>query len=241
LTPSRESWSFLKMPPTDDQQRTIIAITMKLAQLGLEVSFVDPITTGPIVTTYRFVPRSASKVSQIAGCAQDLALTLAVEDVLVRRLPGEAVIGVSVPNKIRSSVNWRDTLAQPTNDIVLPLNLGVDSEGQHYVDDLTKCPHLLIAGTTGSGKSTELNSIIASLLYWRKPDQVQFLLSDTKNVEFGYFIGAPHLLYEPATTMYRTWELLDWIINEMDRRLDLIGKAGFRNIGEYNDAAKRNR
>lgn len=221
------------MPP-DAQFKTIAAITMKLAQLGLEVSFVEPITTGPLITTYRFTPRSAAKVSQITACAQDLALTLSVEDVLVRRLPGEAVIGVSVPNAHRTIVNWRDCLAEPSPDLLIPLNLGVDSEGKRYVDDLAKCPHLLIAGTTGSGKSTLLHGVIASLMYWRRPEQVQLLLSDTKNVEFGHFIGAPHLLYEPATTMYRTWELMDWLIDEMERRLKIIGARGCRNIMDYN-------
>lgn len=222
--------------PTDNQLRIITAITMKLAQLGLEVSFVEPITTGPLITTYRFAPKSATKVSQITGCAQDLALTLSVEDVLVRRLPGEAVIGVSVPNEHRTSVLWRDCLALPDPAMNIPLNLGVDSEGKRYVDDLTKCPHLLIAGSTNSGKSVLLHSIIASLLYWRQPEQVQFVLSDTKNVEFGHFIGAPHLLYEPATTMYRTWELMDWLIDEMERRLKIIGAASCRNIIDYNKA-----
>lgn len=222
------------MPSSDSQFKTIAAITMKLAQLGLEVSFVEPITTGPLITTFRFTPRSAAKVSQITACAQDLALTLSVEDVLVRRLPGEAVIGVSVPNAHRTIVNWRDCLAEPSPDLLIPLNLGVDSEGKRYVDDLTKCPHLLIAGTTGSGKSTLLHSVIASLMYWRRPEQIQLLLSDTKNVEFGHFIGAPHLLYEPATTMYRTWELMDWLIDEMERRLKIIGHAGCRNIAEFN-------
>jgi len=220
--------------PNDEQFKIIAAITVKLAQLGLEVSFVEPITTGPLITTYRFAPKSASKVSQITSCAQDLALTLAVEDVLVRRLPGEAVIGVSVPNAQRTQVLWRDTLGEPDPKMLIPLNLGVDSEGKRYVDDLTKCPHLLIAGTTGSGKSTLMHSIIASAMYWRSPEQVQFLLSDTKNVEFGHFIGAPHLLHDPATTMYRTWELMDWLIDEMERRLQIIGRSGYRNIHDYN-------
>ena len=220
--------------PTEDQFRVIAAVTTKLAQLGLEVSFVEPITTGPLITTYRFTPRSASKVSQITSCAQDLALTLAVEDVLVRRLPGEAVIGVSVPNATRSSVNWRDTLAQPPTDMLLPLNLGVDSEGRLYRADLARCPHLLIAGSTGGGKSTLLHGIIASLMYWRTAQRIQFVLSDTKNVEFGHFIGAPHLLFEPATSMYRTWELMDWLIDEMEHRLKVIGHEGYRNIYDYN-------
>lgn len=224
--------------PSDDQFKTIAAITMKLAQLGLEVSFVEPITTGPLITTYRFAPKSASKVSQVVNCAQDLALTLSVEDVLVRRLPGEAVIGVSVPNAKRTQVLWRDCLSLPDPTMLIPLNLGVDSEGKRYTDDLTKCPHLLIAGSTNSGKSVLLHGIIGSLMYWRTPEQVQFLLSDTKNVEFGHFIGAPHLLYEPATSMYRTWELMDWLIDEMERRLKIIGASGDRNIIEYNKKHK---
>ena len=219
---------------TAEQQATVVAITVKLAQLGLEVIFQHPVTTGPLITTYRFAPRSATKVNAIVGCAQDLALTLAVEDVLVRRLPGEAVIGVSVPNKHRMSVLWRDTLAKPDASALIPLNLGVDSEGKLYRDDLTKCPHLLIAGTTGGGKSTLLHTLIASLMYWRSPERVQFVLSDTKNVEFGHFIGAPHLLFEPATSMYTTWERMDWLIDTMEDRLHVIGRAGYRNIIDYN-------
>jgi S-DNA-T family DNA segregation ATPase FtsK/SpoIIIE len=221
------------MPPTDIQFATIAAITIKLAQLGLEVSFQEPITTGPLITTYRFLPRCAAKVSQITSCSADLAIALSAEDVLVRRLPGEGVIGVSVPNKERKLVLWRDTLAQPFNSMLIPLNLGVDAEGRLYRDDLAKTPHLLVAGTTGSGKSTCIVSMLASLMYWRSSDQVQFVLSDTKNVEFGHFIGAPHLLFEPATTMYQTWERMDWLIDEMDRRLQIIGRAGCRNIVEY--------
>jgi S-DNA-T family DNA segregation ATPase FtsK/SpoIIIE len=221
------------MTPTEDQLRIIATITVKLAQLGHEVSFVEPITTGPMISTYRFAPRSATKVSQITGCAQDLALALGAEDVLVRRLPGEGVIGVSVPNATRTTVLWRNMLAQPPDAMHIPLNLGVDSEGKLYRDDLAKAPHLLIAGTTGSGKSTCVTSIIASLMYWRSPDQIRFVLSDTKNVEFGYFIGAPHLLFDPVTTMYQTWEKLDWLIEEMERRLKIIGNAGCRNILEY--------
>ena len=221
--------------PTDDQKRIIMTITVKLAQLGHEVTWQEPITTGPLITTYRFVPRNATKVAQIASCADDLAIALSVEDVLIRRLTGEAAIGVSVPNASRTMVNWRDTLASPGSAPTspIPLNLGVDSQGRLYRDDLTLCPHLLIAGTTGGGKSTELNSIIASLMYWRKPDEVQFILSDTKNVEFGYFDGCPHVIAR-ATSMYTTWEQMDFVIEEMERRLHLIAKAGKRNILEYN-------
>jgi len=224
--------------PTDDQKRIITAIVLKLAQLSHEVTWQEPVTTGPLITTYRFLPRNATKVAQICSCADDLAIALAVEDVLVRRLSGEAVIGVSVPNASRTLVNWRDTLAQPEPSVRIPLNLGVDSQGRLYNDDLTLCPHLLIAGTTGGGKSTELNSIIASLMYWRRPDEVQFILSDTKNVEFGYFDGCPHVIAR-ATSMYTTWEQMDWLIEEMESRLKTFACWQCRNIHEFNKKCER--
>ena len=213
-------------PPTDTQKQTIMHIVVKLSQLGHEVTFVDPITVGPLITTYRFMPKAAAKVAQIVSCADDLALALQVDDVLVRRLPGEGSIGISVPNSARTPV-------PPLADTMLPLNFGVDSEGKPFRDDLTKLPHLLIAGSTNGGKSVLLHSLIASLMLWRSPEQVQFVLSDTKNVEFGHFIGSPHLLFEPATTMYQTWERLDWIIDEIDRRLQILGSWQARNIADY--------
>lgn len=233
--------------PTDTQKQTITCIVVKLAQLGLDVQWSDPITEGPMVTTYRFVPRSATKVREITTLSQDLALALKVEDVVVRRLPGEGVIGVTVPNATRAVVNWRDTLTSsppeaPTlvgsyiGNMKLPINFGVDSHGALFRDDLTAMPHLLIAGSTNSGKSTLLNSIIASLCYWRSSDEVRLLLSDTKQVEFGHFVGVPHLLQEPATTKYQTWEMMDWCIEEIERRLQLMAKRHCKNILEYNSS-----
>lgn len=222
------------MAPTDDQKQRIVCIVAKLAQLGHEVSWQEPITSGPLVTTFRFLPRSATKVAQITSCSQDLAIALKVEDVVVRRLPGEGVIGVSVPNQSRTLVLWRDTLAQPDPSYAIPLNFGVDSQGRPYRDDLAKCPHLLVAGSTGGGKSVLMNSIIASLMYWRTPEQVRLILSDTKQVEFTHFEGAPHLLKPVAGSMYATWEVMDWLIDEMELRLKMIGRAGYQNIQQYN-------
>lgn len=219
--------------PTDDQKLAITTIVVKLAQLGIDVQWSEPITEGPLVTTFRFVPRSTTKVREITTLSQDLALALKVEDVDVRRLPGEGAIGVTVPNRTRSIVQWRDTLRDPP-DCVLPINFGVDQHGRLFRDDLTKMPHLLIAGSTDSGKSTLLNSIIASLLYWRTPDQVQFILSDTKLVEFGHFVGVPHLMFDPTTTKYQTWERMDWLIDETDRRLQVMATMKVKNILEYN-------
>jgi S-DNA-T family DNA segregation ATPase FtsK/SpoIIIE len=224
------------MAPTDAQFKVIAGVTLKLAQLGLEVTFVEPITTGPLVTTYRFVPRAAAKVVQIERAAQDIALTLGVEDVLIRRLPGEAVIGVSVPNENPTRVMWRDHLSRPDAGYLLPLNLGVDSQGREFRDDLTKCPHLLIAGSTGGGKSVLLNSLLASLMFWRTRHEFQFALSDTKQVDFPHLHYTPneYMWAPPANTMYSTWELMDRLIEEMERRLDLLKRAGKQNIAQFN-------
>lgn len=221
--------------PSDDQFAIIATITMKLASLGHEVTFVEPITEGPLITTFRFAPRAAAKVSQVVSCADDLALALKVEDVVVARLPGESSIGIAVPNKTRTLVNWRDTLATPDAAWPLPLNFGVDAQGKQFRECLTKLPHLLVAGATNGGKSVLIRSMMASLVTWRSPDEVQFVVSDTKKVESGDFIGSPHMLFEPAKTMYETWERMDWIITEVDRRLKILAAAGVRNIGQYNE------
>lgn len=220
---------------SDEQKQIVMCISVKLAQLGHEVTWQEPITTGPLITTYRFMPRAAAKVAQISNCADDLALALHVDDVVVRRLPGEGVIGVSVPNKERKTVMWRDLLSPPPADMRIPLNLGVDSQGHQFREDLTKLPHLLITGSTEGGKSTLMHCLIASLMLWRDPSQIQFLLSDTKKVEFGHFDGSPHLLNKTSKTMYETWEQMDWLIEEVDRRLRMLEKAGVRNIAAFKD------
>jgi S-DNA-T family DNA segregation ATPase FtsK/SpoIIIE len=224
---------------TPDQQNVITTVVVKLAQLGHEVVWQTPVTVGPLITTYRFLPRAAAKVAQIASCADDLALALKVEDVLVRRLPGEAAVGVSVPNAMRQPVLWRDLLAAPSGEAALPLNFGVDSEGKPFREDLAQLPHLLVTGATNGGKSVFIRSLIASLIYWQTPEQVQFILSDTKKVEFGHFIGAPHLLFEPSRTKYDTWERMDWLTEEVDRRLRVLAAAGVQNINQYHKQGGR--
>lgn len=224
---------------TPEQQHVVTTVVVKLCQLGHEVAWQQPVTVGPLITTYRFLPKAAAKVAQITSCADDLALALRAEDVLVRRLPGEACVGVSVPNQTRSVVLWRDLLSPPpsTNMNVsmnVPLNFGVTAEGQLYREDLTTLPHLLMTGSTNGGKSTLMHTLIASLMLWRSPEQVRFVLSDTKKVEFGQFDNAPHLMLKTAKTKYETWEQMDWLMDEVQRRLLLIARRGCRNIAEYN-------
>jgi S-DNA-T family DNA segregation ATPase FtsK/SpoIIIE len=225
---------------TDEQLDTIAKITIKLTELRYDAKFIPPVSVGPLISVFRFLPTNQTRVSNLEGLATDFAVLLGVEDVFVKRLPGESAVGVFVPNKIRTLVKFLDCIGnvwKVRNELKLPLNLGVDYLGLPCVVDLSDLPHLLIAGSTGSGKSTLLSSIIASLCYCVGPERVQIILSDTKNVEFGHFVGAPQLLFEPATSVYQTLERLDWVIDEMEDRLKTIGKAGHRNIHEYNTAS----
>jgi S-DNA-T family DNA segregation ATPase FtsK/SpoIIIE len=227
------------MPPTAEQDDTILRILVKLTSLGHDIKFQEPITVGPLITTYRFAPKSSTKVAQIVSCADDLTIALACDqDVMIRRLPGEAVIGISVPNRKRQAVLWRDTLASPNDRVAIPLNMGTDEQGALARDDLTLLPHLLVAGSTGSGKSTWMNSAIASLIYWRPADKLHIALSDTKNVEFTLFDGASHLWCPRATSRYATWEILDELFAEIERRMARFAKLHVRNISENNALAR---
>jgi len=224
---------------TDEQRAVASAIAFKLASLGLSVKFVEPISVGPIVSAYRFVPVGKTRVAHIEALAQDFAIALSVEDVFVKRMPGEVAVGIFVPNRQRSWVKWRDKVGQVKgyHDVALykiPLFLGIDYLGNHVVEDLTLFPHLLIAGSTGSGKSTLLSAIIATIVYTVNSNDIKFVLSDTTGVEWGHFVGAPHLLFEPATNIYQTLERLDWLIVIMESRLKELAKYGLRNILEYN-------
>jgi S-DNA-T family DNA segregation ATPase FtsK/SpoIIIE len=224
-------------PMTDEQLEIVAKLTVKLNELRYEIKFIPPISVGPVISVYRFLPLGQTRVSQLEGLATDFAVLLGVEDVFVKRLPGEACVGVFVPNKERTKVTFLDTINNvwAVKDVQkIPLNLGVDHLGKPLVVDLCDLPHLLVAGSTGSGKSTLLSSLLASIIYCISPERVQFILSDTKAVEFGHFIGAPHLLYEPATTVYQTLERLEYVIDEMEDRLKILSKLGFRNIHEYN-------
>ncbi len=218
---------------TDEQRAVSASLALKIAQLGFSAKFVEPISVGPIVSVYRFLPQGATRVSNLEGLAQDFAVTLSVEDVFVKRMPGEAAVGIFVPNRERKWIYWRDVVGKPSN-AKIPLLLGVDYLGNLVVEDLTLFPHLLLAGSTGSGKSTLLSSIIVGIVYSVNSSDIKFVLSDTKGVEFGHLIGAPHLLFEPASSVYQTLERFDWLIEEMNDRLKEIGKYGFRNILELN-------
>jgi len=223
----------------DIQKATLVVLTHKLTELGLSVRPQEVVSEGPIVSVYRVVPFGSTKVSNIEAVAQDLAIALGVEDIVVKRIPGEAAVSIFVPNKERKWIDWKHEVGGlgiviNTSKPKIPLFLGVDHLGRYVVEDLTLFPHLLIAGSTGGGKSTLLTSIIGTDIFCKSSNEVRFILSDTKGVEFGHFLGSPHLLFDPATSIYQTLERMDWLIEEMQRRLKLFAKGNDHNILEYN-------
>lgn len=225
---------------TDEQTRTIARLTAKMSQLGVEAKPTDQITSGPIVTIYRFTPFGSTKVKQVEALANDFAMTLGVEDVVVKRLTGESSVAVFVPNETRRPIYYRDVvsriwqIAKTDNAPKIPLCFGVDHTGEIFVDDLSKLPHLLIAGSTGGGKSTLLSALITTMIYCVDAKHLKLILSDTKNVEFGHFIGAPHLMFNPTKTVKETIDKFDFVIDEMESRLQTFGRQKVRNILEYN-------
>jgi len=227
---------------TPNQLQTVAIIAKKLHDLGIDAKLLDQVDVGPVVSIYHAVPFGRTKVSNLEGLSSDLAVALNVEDVLVKRMAGSASVAIFVPNPERHFVSFKDCtteLWQRKESLNVPLILGVSHLGQYVVEDLSSLPHLLIAGSTGSGKSTLLHSIVTGFCLCCNSMKLQFLLSDTKGVEFGQFIGASQLLFEPATSVYQTLEQMDWIIEEVERRLKSLSSAGVRNIGEYRASGKQ--
>jgi len=224
------------------QQRakTLGRVFAKLTLLGLEVRPHQAISVGPIVTAYRFIPYGRTKFSQLESLGHDIAITLGVEDVFIKRLPGESAVAFFVPNPQRTEINFKETVsnvwqayAATNNPPKVPLNFGVDYLGRPFVEDLASLPHLLIAGSTGAGKSTLLASIITSLVYCCQPTNIQLVMSDTKQVEFQRFVGVPHLLYPPAGMVLETMKQMDYLTEELEDRLLKFNKAKVQNIHSY--------
>lgn len=220
-------------------EATRIVIMAKIFELGHTVQKVDEITEGPVLTVFRVLPVGKTKVSHLESMAEDFAITLGVEAVTVGRISGEASVGIWVPNKVRQFIDFKQAMTNfwsihKTMDI--PLNLGIDHIGKPVIVDLATLPHLLICGSTGGGKSALVHGILASLMYCVPSEQLQMILSDTKRVEFGHFLGSPHLMYDPAKTVWETLQRIEWLISEMERRFILLERASKRNIKEYNAA-----
>jgi DNA segregation ATPase FtsK/SpoIIIE, S-DNA-T family len=199
---------------------------------------VREIHPGPVVTMFEFQPKSGTKLSKIGGLSNEIAMALEVLKVrVVAPIPGKNVVGFELPNKKRETVYLKDMLVDDGFALKkhkLPLALGKDISGSAYYVDLAKMPHLLIAGTTGSGKSVSVNAMLLSLLYKYTPDDLRLLLVDPKMIELGIYDGIPHLLLPVVTDMSKACLALKWAVDEMERRYQLFANVGARNLASYN-------
>lgn len=198
---------------------------------------VTQINPGPVVTTYEFKPEAGVKYSRITALSEDLCLALAAESIYIERIPGKSTVGIEVPNPHRETIFLREIVESSQyrqSKSPLSMALGKDVNGEIVISDLASMPHLLIAGSTGSGKSVALNSMIVSLLYKSTPDQVRFILVDPKRLELGLYTGIPHLYTPIITEPKLAANALRNAVREMERRLKLLATRGVRNIGQYN-------
>ncbi len=212
-------------------------LELKLLDFGVS-ALVTAVYPGPVITRFEIQPAAGVKVSRISGLAKDLARSLAVISVrVVEVIPGKSVVGIEIPNEDREIVNFREVLSSQTfeqSKSPLTLALGHDISGQPVVADLAKMPHLLVAGTTGSGKSVGVNSMLLSLLYKSGPADVRLILVDPKMLELSVYDGIPHLLTPVITDMKDAANGLRWCVAEMERRYKLMASLGVRNLAGYN-------
>src|SRR5438270_3439437 len=226
----------------DGLTATAEKLRQKLASFGIQGQ-VTQIRPGPVVTMFEFLPAAGIKVSRIAGLADDLAMAMeALRVRIVAPIPGKGVVGIEVPNKQRETVVLRELVEQDAfqkSHSKLAMCLGKDIEGMPYVADLAKMPHLLIAGTTGSGKSVAVNSMIVSMLLRATPEEVRFLMVDPKMLELSVYEGIPHLLLPVVTDAKKAAMALRWAVEEMERRYQLLAECGVRNIAAYNKKVEK--
>ena len=209
----------------------------KLADFGVEGS-VTEVKPGPVITMYELEPASGVKINKITNLSDDLALALKARSVrIVAPIPGKAAIGIEIPNYERESVCLRDVLDSEEfleSKYKLPIVLGKNIAGSPVITDLARMPHLLIAGTTGSGKSVSLNAMICSILFKTAPDEVKFIMIDPKRLELSGYEGIPHLLNPVVTNPKEASQVLKWTVDEMERRYAAIADVGVKSIERYN-------
>ncbi|SDP33818.1 FtsK/SpoIIIE family DNA translocase [Selenomonas ruminantium] len=194
---------------------------------------------GPAVTRYELEPAPGVKVSKITNLADDIALRLAAASVRIEQIPGKSAIGIEVPNRELEGVQLREVLENAKFDKAkskLTVGLGMDIGGQGIFADLGKMPHLLVAGATGSGKSVCINTLITSILFKAKPDEVKFILVDPKMVELSNYNGIPHLMVPVVTDAKKAASVLNWSVQEMEKRYSKFAEKGVRNMQGYNDS-----
>ncbi|MDO8519256.1 MAG: DNA translocase FtsK, partial [Deltaproteobacteria bacterium] len=209
----------------------------KLLDFGVEGK-VTEIHPGPLITMYEFEPAPGIKLSRIANLVDDLCLAMGGRSVrIVAPLPNKPAVGIEIPNNTRETVWLKDIIADEKfhgNESKLVMALGKDIEGIPFVADLAKMPHLLVAGATGSGKSVSINSMILSILYKAKPEEVRIIMVDPKMLELSIYEGIPHLLLPVVTEPKKASLALRWAVREMERRYKLLSDIDARNISNYN-------
>ncbi len=228
-------------PTSGDIKNNTVIIQRTLENFGIPVEMGE-VNVGPTVTQYTLKPSEGIKLTKITTLSNDLALSLAAHPIRIEApIPGKSLVGVEVPNQTKAIVGLREVLSgdmfknRKTNVMIA---LGKDVSGKVWIDDLSKMPHLLVAGATNSGKSVCLNAIIVSLLYQNNPDDLRFIMVDPKRVELPAYNGIPHLLTPVITEVGKTINALKWCLNEMDRRFELLAKCGRKNIASYNESGK---
>jgi S-DNA-T family DNA segregation ATPase FtsK/SpoIIIE len=233
----------LKMPDKSDYRRTAEALRQTLLTFGIDIDSGEVnIFPGPVITRFEFKPASGIKVSQITNLADDLALAMQAERIrIVAPIPGKSAVGVEIPNRTSRIIYLKEVLASRNakdSDAILPLALGLTISGEPYSVDLATMPHLLIAGSTGSGKSVCLNCIITSLIYNLHPEALRFILIDPKRLELSVYDGLPHIERPVVTDVRDAEKLLGDAVLEMEDRYRRLARAGVRNIIDYNQREK---
>lgn len=221
----------------DDLQANSRILEETLRDFGVEVKVVE-IEQGPVITRYEILPAPGVKVTRIVSLSDDLALALKATSVrFITPIPGKSAIGIEIPNSSTTVVYLRELLEDDEfrkGGAKLPLVLGKDTSGKSMIADLTDMPHLLIAGTTGSGKTVCVNSIIMGLLYSKTPYELRFVMIDPKMVEMAAYKGLPHMLTPVVTDVRKASITLNWLVTEMERRFQIFAQCGTRNIQAFN-------
>ena len=202
---------------------------------------IKKVSNGPVVSLYEFEPAPGIKVSKIINLSDDIARNTSSVSTRVATIPGKNTVGIEIPNTKRDGVILSEIISSDNfykKEIKLPIALGKSISGSPIIADLTSMPHLLIAGTTGSGKSICINTIISSLLYKHSPDHLKFILIDPKMLELSSYEGIPHLLSPVITDAKKATSALSWTVREMENRYKLMSSEGVRNIDGYNQKHK---
>ncbi len=241
------SVDFLKKPTKAERDKNLNEDTIDkktlekiLLDFGVEGE-IKKVSRGPVVTLNEFEPAAGIKVSKIINLSEDIARNTSSESARISTIPGSSKIGIELPNASRENVYLSEIISSSNfskKEIKLPIALGKSISGIPIVGDLSSMPHLLIAGTTGSGKSVCINTLILSLLYKHKPDKCKFILIDPKMLELSTYEGIPHLLCPVITEAKRAASVLGWVVKEMESRYRLMTKVGVKNIDGYNSKHK---